>query len=285
MPETDIKSCPSCGKPNPSRARVCRFCTASTQERLHVGLITMGVFVLLGLAAVHLVAAMAYTPRYTPIPELLSEMNFEKVRVLGRVGEISVTRGPYDSHQVRIELEDEESLRAHPALRKITARLDGEAANDFLKLKDPIRKGDLVEVAASVFAGEGYRHLSVSSPQFIRVKERGRRPEEREADSNLGTTVQELLRSPDKYRDKSVQIRSAEIVSVSDGIPVLRIADPGRTDKDLTVFGYEGAKFSVGQKVSVRGQFIFYDKKGYWEIKTPFGDDQAVAAVSENTAR
>lgn len=254
------------------------------QERLHISLITIGVFVLLGLAAVHFVAAMNYAPRYTPIPELLSEMNFEKVRVLGRVGNVSVTRGPYNSHQVRIELEAQDSLRAHPALRKITARLEGEAADDFLKLKDPIRKGDLVEVAASLYAGEGYRHLSVSGPKFIQVKERGRAAA-RAADTDLGTTVQELLDSPNEYRDTSVQIPIAEIVSVGDGIPVLRIADPGRTDKNLTVFGYEGTKFSVGQRVSVRGQFVFFDKKGYWEIKTPFGDDQAVVAVSENTAR
>lgn len=254
------------------------------QERLHISLITIGVFVLLGLAAVHFVAAMTYTPRYTPIPKLLSEMNFEKVRVLGRVGNVSVTRGPYNSHQVRIELEDPDSLRAHPALRKITARLEGEAADDFLKLKDPIRKGDLIEVAASLFAGEGYRHLSVSGPKFIQLKERGR-GESRETNPDPGTTVRELLGSPEKYQNKSVHIPIAEIISVGDGIPVLRIADPGRTDKDLTVFGYEGTKFSMGQKVSVRGQFVFYEKKGYWEIKTPFGDDQAVVAVSENTAR
>jgi hypothetical protein len=135
-----------------------------------------------------------------------------------------------------------------------------------------------------VFAGEGYRHLSVSSPQFIQIKERGP-SEARAADADLGITVQELLSSPDKYRDKSVQIRSAEIVSVGDGVPVLRIADPGQAGKDLTVFGYEGTKFSVGQKVSVRGQFLFYEKKGYWEIKTPFGDEQAVVAVSENAVR
>jgi hypothetical protein len=284
MQETEIKQCPSCGKPNPPEVRVCRFCTALMNNRLHLGIMTVGVFVLLGLAAVHFGAAMMYTPRYTPIPELLSEMNFEKVRVLGRVGDISVTRGAYNSHQIRIELEAQDSPRAHPSLRKITARLEGEAASDFLKLKDPIRKGDLVEVAASVFAGEGYRHLSVSSPQFIQVKERGR-SEPRAADVDLGTTVQELLISPDKYRDKNVQIQSAEIVSIGDGVPVLRIADPGHTGKDLTVFGYEGKKFNVGQKVSVRGQFLFYDKKGYWEIKTPFGDEQAVVAVSENTAR
>lgn len=253
-------------------------------ERLHISLITIGVFVLLGLAAVHFCAAMMYTPRYTPIPELLSEMNFEKVRVLGRVGNVSVTRGPYDSHQVRIELEDPDSLRAHPALRKITAKLEGEAAEDFLKVKDPIRRDDLVEVAASLFAGEGYRHLSVSGPKFIQIKERGR-AESRETDTDPGTTVRELLGSPEKYQNKNITIRMAEIVSVGEGIPVLRIADPGRTDKDLTVFGYEGTKFSMGQKVSVRGQFVFYDKKGCWEIKTPFGDDRAVVAASENTAR
>jgi len=284
MQETEVKHCPSCGKTNPPEVHVCRFCAASMNNRLNLGIMTIGVFVLLGLAVVHFGAAIMYTPRYTPIPELLSEMNFEKVRVLGRVGEISVTRGPYNSHQIRIELEAQDSPRAHPALRKITVRLEGEAASDFLKLKEPIRKGDLVEVAASVFAGEGYRHLSVSSPQFIQVKERGR-SDPPAADAARGTTVQELLSSPDKYRDKSVQILSAEIVSIGDGIPVLRIADPGQTNKDITVFGYEGTKFRVGQKVSVRGLFLFYDKKGYWEIKTPFGDEQAVVAVSENTAR
>lgn len=250
-------------------------------ERMHLSLMSVGVAALLVLAAAHFVAAMMYTPRYTPIPELLSEMNFEKVRVLGRVSQVSVLRGAYGTHQVRIDLEAVDSPLALPALRKITARLDGEAASDFVKMGTPVARGDLIEVAASVFAGEGYRHLSVSGPQFIRVKERGR-TEARAADAEV--TVGQLLAAPESYRNRNVRVPLAEIVGVGEGVPVLRIADPGRAGGELTVFGYEGKPFSVGQKVAVRGQFLFYDKKGYWEIKTPFGDDQAVAAA-DNTAR
>ncbi len=171
--------------------KYCRFCTASMAERIHTRLIAMGVLVLLILAAIHLGAAMTYTPRYTPIPQLLSEMNFAKVRVLGRVTHVSVTKAAYNSRQVRIELEDPDSPSVNTDLRKITARLEGEAAADFVNQKHTIRKGDLVEVAASLFAGAGYRHLSVSSPKFIVVKERAFAQAPAAEDGEVEATVPE----------------------------------------------------------------------------------------------
>ncbi len=285
MQETENQLCPSCGRSNPPGVKYCRFCAASMSERIHTSLITMGVFALLVLAVIHLGAAMIYTPRYTPIPKLLSEMNFEKVRVLGRVTNVSVTKAAYNSRQVRIELEDPDSPFVNTDLRKITARLEGEAAADFVNQKHTIRKGDLVEVAASLFAGEGYRHLSVSSPKFIDVKERASAQAPAAEGVEIEATVPELLGSPETYRGKNVRVPRAIIAGTGDGTPVLRIADAEQPDRELTVFGYEGTKFTVGENVSVRGKFFFYETKGYWEIKTPFGDDEAVAAVRKHAAR
>ncbi len=277
----DIKAipCPSCGKPIPADAPACRFCSASTVHRLPLWILTAGIVVLLVLSAIHFFEAMTYQPQLTKISNITSALNFKRVRVLGRISNLSIMRGAYSNYSVRIELKADDATPGTPfELSSIPVRLEGEGADDFIRLDKPIRRGDLVEVAASVNAGAGYRQLSVSSPSFIKVKERA--PEQTlEDQSIMKTTVSALMNQPEPFRGKIIQIANAVVIKVSDNFPSFVIVDPGQTNASLTVFGDESHQTRVGQHVSVRGEFAYYDKKGYWEIKIPRGDTSAVADV------
>ncbi|MFH0881308.1 MAG: zinc ribbon domain-containing protein [Lentisphaerota bacterium] len=283
MADAETIPCPSCGKPNPSGAKVCRFCTASLVERVSLKwFFVAGILVLLLIAAAHFHSAVTYEPTYTEIHDLTLERNFDRVRVLGRVENISVTRGPYDDKKVRIDISPTNTPdRSYK--HRITVRLEGEPADDFLNQKNPVTRGDLIEVAASLFAGEGYRHLSVSGAQFIKVREKGK-PEALPSDDLPKTTVSALLGAPKTFENKTVLIPDAVVLGVSPNWPSFTIADPGSTNQSLVVFGFEPRELRPSMKVSVRGRFEFYSKNGYWEIKTRRDDQKAVLVHKEKTS-
>ena len=280
MTETEQKPCPSCGKPNPVEVKVCRFCTAAMSRRVSIARFYAVGILLLGLVAVsHFVAAIRHEPAYVDILDLTADRNFDRVRVLGRVEDIVITPGPYDSRKVRIDLAAPGAPeRAYE--HRISVRLEGEPALDFLAQEQKITRGDLVEVAGSLFAGENYRHLSVGGAQFIRLKEKGVEPPLRTQEA-ARVTVQQLLAEPNTYSNQVVFVPEALVTGVSTAWPSFQIADPGETNSSLIVFGYETKGLRPGAKVSVRGQFEFYDKNGYWEIKTRRGDRRAVWVHSE----
>jgi predicted nucleic acid-binding Zn ribbon protein len=275
MTETEHKSCPSCGKPNPADAKVCRFCTAEIQNRVSVfGLYGIGILALLIVAVFHFRGAILHQPAYVEIQDLTAARNFDRVRVLGRVENISVTKGPYDSRKVRIDLSAPHAPdRSYK--HRISVRLEGEHASDFLAQENPVTRGDLIEVAASLFAGENYRHLSVNGAQFIWIKEKGAAPPPRSNDA-IRVSVRQLLETPGAYSNQMVFVPQAQIVNVSTSWPSFVVADLQETNRTLIVFGYETRWLRPGLKVSVRGHFEFYDKNGYWEIKTRRGDRRAV---------
>ena len=285
------RSCPSCGKENPPESAVCHFCGASTVERIPLKILGFGIALLLVIAAVHFYLASSYEPDYAAIPSLTAERNFERVRVKGRVTNVQIIREEYNHHQVRIEIAGDESISRFPDNR-ISVRLEGEPANDFLSNPGFLNRGDLVDVAASLYAGEGYRHLSVSSAQFIRILEKG--SAEQGGSGNEGgdaryapstpavqTTVAELLADPEKFRDQVVIARPLEVVEVPEAVPFFRAIDEGKAEPQLVVIGYKGAPLSAGDKISVRGKFIYYEKKGYWEIQVRDWDRGAVIVLSE----
>lgn len=172
-PDTPL-CCPSCGKENLSDAKICRLCGASMVERISLRIVTVGIVLLLLISVAHFYKASTYQPNYAPISSLTPELNFERVRVKGRVTNIQIIREAYNHNQVRIEIVNEGQTSPFASRNRISARLEGEPANDFLTNPDYVKRGDLVDVAAALYAGEGYRHLSVSSAQFIRVLEKGK---------------------------------------------------------------------------------------------------------------
>ncbi len=285
------RRCPSCGKENPPESAVCHFCGASTVERIPLKILGFGIALLLIIAAAHFYLAATFEPDYASITSLTPDQNFERVRVKGRVTNIQIIRQAYDHQQVRIEITGVDSVSRFPDNR-ISVRLEGEPANDFLSNPSFLHQGDLVDVAASLYAGDGYRHLSVSSAQFIRILEKGggegadvggADEASRYAPSApaVQTTVAELLGDPEKFRDQVVIARPLEVVEVPKALPFFRVSDEGKPEPQLVIIGYKGDLPAVGNKISVRGKFIYYDKKGYWEIQVRDWDRGAVIVLSE----
>ena len=286
-------NCPSCGKENPPGSAVCHYCSASTVERIPLKIVGIGIGLLIVIAATHFHLAATYEPDYASIPSLTAERNFERVRVKGRVTNLRIIREAYDHHQVRIEIEGDPAVSKFPDNR-ISVRLEGEPANDFLTDPGFLGRGDLVDVAASLYAGEGYRHLSVSSKQFIKVLEKGTGgafAAEAGGESRTNryapsvpaprTTVAELLADPEKFRGQVVIARPLEVVEVPAGLPFFRVGDEGKPQPELVVIGYKGELPKVGDQISVRGAFTYYEKKGYWQIQVRDWDKGGVIVLSE----
>lgn len=280
--------CPSCGKENPPDSPVCHFCGASTTSRIRLSAMGVGIILLLVITAVHFYQAVTYRPDYAPLASLTAERNFERVRVKGRVTDIRVIRQQYDHHQVRIEIQGEDGGD------RISVRLEGEPANDFLVNPGWLSRGDVIDVAASLYAGEGYRHLSVSSMQFIKILEKGAdrgppagagstpaAPREATRPPTPRTTVAELLAAPEKFRDQVVIARPLEVTETPESAPFFRAGDKGRPQPDLVVIGFKGTPPKVGDPISVRGKFTYYAKKGYWEIQVRNADQGGVIVLSE----
>ena len=282
------RRCPSCDKENPPESTVCHYCGASLVERISLKILHVGIALLVVVAAAHFYLASTYEPEYAAIPSLTAERNFERVRVKGRVTNVQIVREDYDHHRVRIQLEGDPAVSAFPDNR-IEVRLEGEPANDFRSETGFLNPGDLVDVAASLYAGEGYRHLSVSSIQFIRILEKGSGAavaaggDSARASSGpaVRATVAELLADPEKYRDQVVIARPLEVVEAPEALPFFRARDEGKPEPQLVVIGYKGERLKVGDKISVRGRFIYYEKKGYWEIQVSDWDKGAVIVLSE----
>jgi len=232
---------------------------------------------LLVIAAIHFTAALQYRPRLTALGDLTAEMNFERVRVAGRVVNVNVTQDRYNAPLVRLDLEDLATADA-PARQRLSVRLEGEAALDFVALKDPPRRGDVIEVAGSLFAGSSYRFISVNSASLLKIKSRpaGSMPEARE---DMPATIAELLAEPGRFSNRWIVVAAAEVADVAATHPIVRIREPGQTNT-VMVFGFDGRSLTVGQKVAVRGHFVYFEKMGYWEIMTARGNPRAIEPVA-----
>ncbi len=281
MAEQPTIPCPSCGQPNPADQVFCRCCTAKLTERMPAWYLTVGALLLLLIGAIHFRAALTYRPAYLTFGELTPDKNFEKVRVLGRINRISVVREDYSNQTVKIELVPPNPRPRGAPADAITLKIEGEIARDFTALAAPPRVGDVVDVAATIYAGAGYRHLSLNGVQFIRVVESAPPPEP--AAEAPGLTVAELLAHPEKHRDRPIHLPRAEVVYVSSDWPLVKVADPGSTNP-VAVFGYEGRDLATGRLVAVQGTWEFYKKKGLWEIRVKAGDPAAVVPAAANAA-
>lgn len=276
MPDPEHVPCPSCGRPLPAEAAVCRFCAASLRTRISAAWLSRGALLLLLIAAIHFAAALKYRPKLTALGDLTAEMNFERVRVAGRVVNVSVTQDRYNAPLVRLELEDVATADT-AARQRLSVKLEGEAAADFTAMKDPPRRGDMLEVAGSLFAGSAYRFISVNSASLLKIKSR---PEggALEAREDTPATVAELLAEPGRFSNRWIVVEAAEVADVAATHPIVRIREPGQTNT-VMVFGFDGRQLTVGQKVAVRGHFVYFEKMGYWEIMTARGNPRAIVPV------
>ena len=96
--------------------------------------------------------------------------------------------------------------------------------------------------------------------------------------------VADLLADPEKYRDQVIVARPLEVVETPAALPFFRVADAGRPEPQLVVIGFKGAVPAVGARISVRGKFTFYEKKGYWELQVRDWDQGAVIVLPDGAS-
>lgn len=159
--------CPSCGAPI-DPVEVCYYCCAAvhpsrrvreaTLMRWAAGVAVLGVVLLLeGLFAV--------TP-VTPVSDIGPEGAFQHFRVRGEVSRAYLAEAPYPSSNLFTFYVSDESVKRWGGLK---VKVDGPL---FVELSDAGRvpkTGDIVDVEGTLYAGEGFRLLSLNSSSMLRI--------------------------------------------------------------------------------------------------------------------
>lgn len=216
--------------------------------------------------------AATYKPQYDIISSLDETRNFQHVRVLAQVKRVSEFNDKYKKRPtLQFELVDKSEKESEKGDSAIKLKAEGEIATE-MKAKNLVPKvGDIVEASASLYAGKGYRTLSLAGAEFLKVV--GKSAE----DAAVEATVNELLDNPDKYKEKAVTIKNAVILKRAKKF-IMEAADPGQ-QRTLMIFGADPQAFSDNQTVSISGRFLYYERGERWEIKVSEDDPNAVVVI------
>lgn len=276
--------CPSCGREIGTERKHCIYCNAARANRKKIARIQLLAFLLFLIAAAYFFGAIFSKPVYDNIQDLDKNMNFERVRIKGKVIGKRKFPGKYEK-QTRIVLTIvQESKNKGADIAKgqkdfdkfIRVKAEGNVGTAILQQDSVPEVGDIVDVSASLYAGADYRVLSLNTPQSMRIIERHKKIKYQQ------TTVAQLLKNPQSFRNKLVVIKKAKITRCYRSYKI-RISDI--TPKNsLLVFGVNPKAYKPGISVSVRGRFIYYEKGGYWEIKTRRNDKKAVVILSNKSS-
>lgn len=265
--------CPSCGRQIGLMKR-CTYCSTltSVDERIRVKSINMSTIVLFLAAFMYFAIAATYKPQYDIISSLDETRNFQHVRVLAQIKRVSEFNDKYKKRPtLQFELVDKSAKESEEGDSVIKLKAEGEIAIE-MKNKNIVPKiGDIVEASASLYAGKGYRTLSLAGAEFLKVV--GRSAE----DAAVEATVSELLDTPDKYKEKVVTVKKAVILKRAKKF-IMEAADPGQ-QRTIMVFGADPQAYSDNQNVSISGRFLYYDRGERWEIKVSEDDPNAVAII------
>lgn len=270
IPET----CPSCGRANPERMKRCAYCCTLTapRERITIRAMNMSTIVLFIAAAIYFMIAANLSPQYTPIAALDEKMNFQHVRVLAKVRYMNEFKDKYAKRStIQLELEDAKFGGGDDYEGRIKLKAEGEVARE-LKEKGLIpARGDVIDVSASLFAGKGYRTLSLGTAELLKVVDRASEA------AVVESSVRELVEKPESFKNKKVKIKEA-VIKAKRGKLVIEASDPADPSKTLVIFGADPSGYREGQKISAAGLFVYYDRGGYWELKVG-DDDESVTAL------
>jgi hypothetical protein len=162
--------CPSCGK-EVGNAPVCLYCCAATDPGRRVTekrlmLWAAGVAVL-GLALLAW-AARVETP-VTPISSLAAEGAFLHFRVKGEVIRSSEFKAPYEDASVyNFWIDDRSSDKAHESVLKL--KVEGPVYADLKEAGKLPGRGDIIDVEGTLYAGEGFRLLSLNTAAMLKIE-------------------------------------------------------------------------------------------------------------------
>lgn len=272
--------CPSCGRETGNVVR-CKFCCTLTspEERIRVSSINYSTAILFIAALFYFAIAVNYRPQFDQIASLDESRAFQQVRVKAKVKFASKFEDKYKRRQtVQLELVDQSAgaeAEGEKTGREDTIKLkaEGDIAAELLSKNLVPKKGDIVEVSAALYAGPGFRMLSLNSPEFLKVV--GTSGEGAAVETTVGT----LLSYPEKSKNKIVTLKECVVTRRAAKL-IIEVADaPGQ--KPLMVFGADPNLYFDGQKLSVTGRFVYYDRNDCWEIKVSADDPNAIVPVKQ----
>jgi len=274
--------CPSCGRPNPEFKKRCAYCCALTppRERISVRSMNLSTIILFIAALVYFAISVSLSPNYIAIGDLNETMNFSHVRVLAKVRYISEFKDKYQKRStIQLELEDASKGSGDDYEGRIKLKAEGEVARE-LKEKGLLpARGDIIDASATLFAGKGYRTLSLGTAELLKVVDKSNENKTIDAD------IKSLLEKPDNFKNKKIKIKEAIVVSKR-GKLIVEVADtavetiPGSKPASVIVFGVDSTRYKEGQKLSINGLFVFYERGGYWEIKVNEEETDAIIILN-----
>ncbi len=220
-------------------------------------------------------------PEFQRISSLGENLNFQRIRVLGEVMATRVKPGKYDSYltilitlrQTALPGEEPSSPASYSPGGEIRLKAEGRIARELDDSKAIPLIGDVVDVWATLFAGSGYRLLSLGDPQFLRVV-----GETRSARKFDDVSLPALMSSPETFKDKNVRITEAIVVKREGKLGIALRSPDGKAT--LKVFGVSDRVTNVGDRISIRGQFLYFKPGQLWELKTHRGDREAVQVLT-----
>lgn len=274
--------CPSCGRPNPEFKKRCAYCCALTppRERISVKSMNLSTIILFIAALVYFAISVSLSPHYTAVADLNETMNFSHVRVLAKVRYISEFKDKYQKRStIQFELEDASKGSGDEYEGRIKLKAEGEVAKE-LKEKGLLpASGDIIDASATLFAGKGYRTLSLGTAELLKVINKSNENKTIDAD------IKSLLEKPDNFKNKKIKVKEAVVVSKR-GKLIIEVADAGAETvsgskpASMIVFGVDSAGYKEGQKLSINGLFVYYERGGYWEIKVNEEEADAITILN-----
>lgn len=170
---TDPRLCPSCGKV-PGTPVVCQYCCAAIEPHRRItekklAMVAVGVS-LIGVALL-VWASMVETP-ITPIKELASEGAFLHYRVKGEVIRFSEFKTPYENSNIfNFWIDDGSSDKSDEAVLKL--KVEGPVYADLKEAGKVPQRGDIIDVEGTLYAGEGFRLLSLNTAAMLKLEKKG----------------------------------------------------------------------------------------------------------------
>ncbi|MBM4352888.1 MAG: hypothetical protein FJ109_03685 [Deltaproteobacteria bacterium] len=168
-------SCPSCGR-DIAAAPVCPYCCAATAsarrvtERCLIGWAALVALLGIGLLVW---SAFVETP-VTPIARLEHKGAFLHFRVQGKVTRTHYFKARYrDADVFSFFVSDDSSDETTGQTGTIKVKVEGPVYQRLQEEKRVPREGDSVDVEGTLYAGEGFRILSLNTPDMLRNTDKG----------------------------------------------------------------------------------------------------------------
>jgi hypothetical protein len=222
--------------------------------------------------------AIFAAPSFRSIASLGEKDNFGRVRVRGEVLSVRVFTDKYQrgtSIVLGLGALGEGDAGSAGKAGEIRLKADGKVGHEIKTGGRVPSIGDILDVSASVFAGRGYRLLSLNSSHNLKVVGA--------TDNKVvytETTVAKVLADPEAFRDKAIALPRARLAKRL-GRFHLGVAGEDES-KLLRVYGEKPQFYRPDDVVSVRGRWTQFKKGSPWELKVDRQDPSGFVVLEKS---